>query len=387
VGPLDGVRIVELAGRGPGPFAGMMLSDMGAEIVRIDRPDGGKRAEVPDPRLELVGRGRRSVRVDLKHADGVEVVLRLADRADALYEGFRPGVVDRLGIGPSTCRERNPRLVYGHATGWGQDGPLATTAGHDINYIALAGALEPIGRAGAPPTVPLNLVGDNAGGGMLLAFGLVCAILEARQSGRGQVVDAAMVDGASLLMTIFHGRRANGTWRDGRGTNYLDSGAPYYDVYETRDGRYVSVGAIEPKFHRPLLQALGVRTDDLSDPITRRDWPVLRDRMADVFLTRTRAEWTELLEGTDTCFAPVLGLGEVAGHPHHVARDSFVSVEGVVQPAPAPRFSRTRAEIARRPALPGEHAREVLGDWGFEPDEIEKLIGSGAVSTGLPEPG
>lgn len=380
MGPLSGVRIVELAGRGPGPLAGMMLADMGAEVIRVDRPGGGVRAEVPDPRLELVGRGRRSVRVDLKQAGGAEVVLRLAAGADGLYEGFRPGVVDRLGIGPAACQARNPRLVYGHATGWGQDGPLAHTAGHDINYIALAGALDPIGRAGAPPTVPLNLVGDNAGGGMLLAFGMVCAILEARRSGEGQVVDAAMVDGASLLMTIFHGRRANGTWRDERGTNYIDSGAPQYDVYATSDGGWISVGAIEPKFHRPLLQAVGVRTDDLSDPIARHDWPVLRSRLAAAFATRTRAEWTELLEGTDTCFAPVLGLGEVAAHPHHVARDSFVTVDGVVQPAPAPRFSRTRPEVARRPPLPGEHSRDVLGEWGFDPDEIERLLAVGAVS-------
>lgn len=380
MGPLEGVRIVELAGRGPGPFAGMMLADMGADIIRIDRPDAGARAEVPDPKLELVGRGRKSVRVDLKHPDGREVVLRLAERADGLYEGFRPGVVDRLGIGPAACRARNPKLVYAHATGWGQDGPLATTAGHDINYIALAGALEPIGRVDAPPTVPLNLVGDNAGGGMLLAFGMVCALLEAQRSGQGQVVDAAMVDGASLLMTIFHGRRRNGTWRDVRGTNYLDSGAPYYDVYATSDGTYVSVGAIEPKFHRRLLDLIGVRTDDLSDPISRRDWPVLRARMTDVFATRTRAEWTALLADTDTCYAPVLGLGEVADHPHHVARGSFVTVDGVVQPAPAPRFSRTSAEVSRRPPLPGEHSREVLGEWGFDDAEIDKLMAAGAIS-------
>jgi alpha-methylacyl-CoA racemase len=379
VGPLNGIRIIELAGRGPGPFAGMWLADMGAEVVRIDRPAGDPRAAVPDPRRELVGRGRRSVRVDLKRQAGVEVVRRLAERADGMYEGFRPGVVDRLGVGPSACRARNPRLVYAHATGWGQDGPLATTAGHDINYIALAGALEPIGRAGAPPTVPLNLVGDNAGGGMLLAFGLVCGILEARTSGEGQVVDAAMVDGASLLMTIFHGRRSNGTWRDERGTNYLDSGAPYYDVYETSDGKYVSVGAIEPKFHRRLLALIGVPADDLADPIARPDWPALRTRMAAAFRTRTRAEWTALLADTDSCYAPVLALGEVAEHPHHRARQSFVTVEGVVQPAPAPRFSRTRPEIARRPPMPGEHSAEVLGDWGFETGEIEELMAAGTV--------
>jgi alpha-methylacyl-CoA racemase len=372
------VRIVELAGRGPGPFAGMMLSDMGAQVVRVDRPGGDRRVQAPNPRLELVVRGRRSVLVDLKHPAGAPVVLRLIDRADAFFEGFRPGVAERLGIGPDVCLSRNPALVYGRATGWGQTGPLAPTAGHDINYIALAGALEPIGRAGGPPVVPLNLVGDNAGG-MLLAFGIVCALLESRTSGRGQVVDAAMIDAASLLMTQFHGRRLNGTWHDERGTNYLDSGAPFYDVYETSDGRWVSVGAIEPKFHRPLFARIGVSVDDLSDPLTRAEWPLLRSRLSALFRTRTRAEWTELLSGTDSCFAPVLGLGEVAAHPHHVARSAFVSVDGVAQPAPAPRFSRTPGSVAGAPPAPGDDSAEVLAEWGFSGQEIAGLKSSGAI--------
>jgi alpha-methylacyl-CoA racemase len=378
LGPLSGLRIVELAGRGPGPFAGMMLADMGAEVVRVDRPGGDRHVQAPDPRLELVVRGRRSVLVDLKHPEGASVVLRLIDRADAFFEGFRPGVVERLGIGPDVCLSRNPALVYGRATGWGQAGPLAQAAGHDINYIALAGALEPIGRAGGPPVIPLNLVGDNAGG-MLLAFGMVCALLEARTSGRGQVVDAAMVDAASLLMTQFHGRRRNGTWHDGRGTNYLDSGAPFYDVYETSDGRWVSIGAIEPKFHRQLFARIGLAVDGLADPLTREDWPALRDRLVALFRTRTRAEWTALLSGTDSCFAPVLGLGEVADDPHHVARASFVSVDGVPQPAPAPRFSRTPGSVGGAPPAPGDDSAEVLAQWGFSGEEVAELMSAGAV--------
>jgi alpha-methylacyl-CoA racemase len=379
VGPLSGVRIVELAGRGPGPFAGMMLSDMGAEVVRVDRPGGDRRVQAPDPRLELVVRGRRSVLVDLKKPAAAEVVLRLVDQADAFFEGFRPGVAERLGIGPDVCLARNPRLVYGRATGWGQDGPLARTAGHDINYIALAGALEPIGRAGGPPAIPLNLVGDNAGG-MLLAFGIVCALLEARASGHGQVVDAAMVDAASLLMTQFHGRRANGTWSDERGTNYLDSGAPFYDVYETADARWVSIGAIEPKFHRPLFARIGVDLTGVGNPITRDDWPVLRERLCALFRTRTRAEWVTLLDGTDSCFAPVLGLAEVATHPHHVARASFVDMAGVPAPAPAPRFSRTPGAVAGQPPAPGDDSASVLTDFGFSATEIADLRAEGAVS-------
>jgi alpha-methylacyl-CoA racemase len=381
-GPLAGVRIIEIAGRGPGPFAGMMLSDMGAEVLRVDRPNPPARPQASDHRLELYDRGRRSVVVDLKHERGAEVVLRLVERADALYEGYRPGVTERLGIGPADCLARNPRLVYGRATGWGRTGPLAETAGHDINYIALAGALDPIGYAGGPPTIPLNLVGDYAGGGMMLAFGIVCALLEARGSGRGQVVDAAMVDGASLLMTLFHGRRMMGTWSDERGTNYVDSGAPFYNVYATADGRHVAVGAIEPKFQRALFAAIGVDLTGLTVPVSavdRAEWPELRARLAATFATRTRDEWTALLEGVDGCFSPVLGLGEVADHPHHVAREAFPRLDGIPQPAPAPRFDRTVPRLRTGPPLPGEHTTAALLDWGFAEAEVEALHAAGAV--------
>ena len=381
-GPLTGIRIIEIAGRGPGPFAGMLLSDMGAEVLRVDRPDPAPRPQAPDHRLELYNRGRRSVVVDLKHDRGPEVVLRLVERADAIYEGYRPGVAERLGIGPDRCLERNPRIVYGRGTGWGQTGPLAGTAGHDVNYIALAGALDPIGRAGGPPVIPLNLIGDYAGGGMMLAFGIVCALLEARTSGRGQVVDAAMVDGASLLMTLFHGRRAAGTWNDERGTNYVDSGAPFYNVYETRDAKFVAIGPIEPKFQLALFRAMDLDLDGIEVPVTpvdRSSWAELRRRLEAAFRTRTRDEWTALLDGVDGCYSPVLGLGEVAAHPYHRARDSFPSIDGVAQPAPAPRFSRTHPVIRSVPPEPGEHTVEALRDWGFAADELRTLQRAGAI--------
>ncbi|WP_329577541.1 CaiB/BaiF CoA transferase family protein [Streptomyces sp. NBC_01361] len=375
-GPLTGLRVVEIAGRGPGPFAGMLLSDMGAEVLRVDRPNAPARPQAPDHRLELYNRGRRSVIVDLKHEQGAEIVLRLVEQADAIYEGYRPGVAERLGIGPEACLHRNPRVVYGRGTGWGQTGPLAHTAGHDINYIALAGALDPIGRAGGPPTIPLNLIGDYAGGGMMLAFGIVCAVLEARTSGHGQVVDAAMVDGASLLMTLFHGRRMMGTWNDERGTNYVDSGAPFYNAYETKDHRYIAIGAIEPKFQRALFDAIGVNLDGINVPVPavdRTDWPELGRRLETVFATRTRDEWTALLADVDGCYSPVLGLGEVADHPHHKARNSFPLLGGIPQPAPAPRFGRTRPALRSGPPAPGEHTQQALSDWGFSPEELRRL--------------
>ena len=379
-GPLSGYRIIELAGIGPGPFAGMMLSDMGAEVVRVDRAQA-VRDVVPGvemkPSGDVLGRGRRSVGVDLKHPDGRETVLRLVERADALIEGFRPGVTERLGLGPEECLARNPRLVYGRMTGWGQTGPYAPTAGHDINYIALSGTLDLIGRKGDAPVPPLNLIGDFGGGGMLLAYGVVCGLLEASKSGQGQVVDAAMVDGAALLAGMIHGLRASGAWGE-RGTNLLDTGAWFYEVYETADGRYISLGSIEPQFLAEMVRLTGVEaaTDQQMD---RATWPDMKERMAAVVRTRTRDEWCAILEGSDACFAPVLSPDEAAAHPHNVARATFVSPDGVLQPAPAPRFSRTEPVIAGPPARPGQHTEGVLGDWGFGPDEIAKLREAGAV--------
>jgi alpha-methylacyl-CoA racemase len=379
VGPLEGVKVVEIAGIGPGPFCAMMLADMGAELVRVDRVDRAELRDGDKPNLDLTGRGRRSVAVDLKQPEGVEVVLRLADQADALLEGFRAGVAERIGIGPEVCLERNPGLVYGRMTGWGQEGPLAKAAGHDINYIALAGVLHGIGRAGQRPVPPLNLVGDYGGGGMLLAFGIVCALVERARSGRGQVVDAAMVDGAASLMTIIHGLRHMGIWTDRRGENLLDTGAHFYDVYETADGKYISVGAIEPQFYEELIQRLKLEGEDL--PHTdRARWPELKERFEKIFKARTRDEWCEILEGTDVCFAPVLSIPEAYEHPHNRARNTFVEVAGALQPGPAPRFSRTACQIRRPPAWPGEHTDEVLADWGFPADEISRLRGIGVIA-------
>jgi alpha-methylacyl-CoA racemase len=367
---LTGVKMVELAGIGPGPFAAMLLSDMGAEIVRVERAQVVGDGPVNYP---VAGRGRRSIGIDLKVPDGVECLLRLLDQADALIEGFRPGVTERLGVGPDVCLARNPRLVYGRMTGWGQDGPMALVAGHDINYIALAGCLAHFGRAGGLPTPPLNMVGDYGGGGMLLAFGVVCGILEARASGQGQVVDAAMVDGAALLMAQIWGMRAVGEWNEQLGSNRLDTGAPYYDVYETSDAKFVSIGSIEPQFYAELLARTGLADEDLPAQTDQRTWPVLKARLTELFRTKTRAEWCEILEGSDACFAPVLPMSEALGHPHIVARGTFVEHDGVSQPAPAPRFSRTPGEIQRGTAAYGEHTDEILADWGFATDEIAKL--------------
>ncbi|HET9731559.1 MAG TPA: CaiB/BaiF CoA-transferase family protein [Acidimicrobiales bacterium] len=379
-GPLSGVKVVEVAGIGPGPFAAMMLADMGAEVVRVDRAQAVRGGDPASPPMDALNRGRRSIGVDLKHPDGVETVLRLVERADALIEGFRPGVAERLGIGPDVCLGRRPSLVYGRMTGWGQDGPYASMAGHDINYIALAGALHPIGRAGGPPVPPLNLVGDFGGGGMFLAFGVVCGLLEARTSGRGQVVDAAMVDGAAILTTMFHSFTAMGMWSPERGTNLLDTGAHFYDVYECSDGEYVSVGSIEPQFYAELLRLTGLEGDDLPHQMDRSHWPALKERLAAVFRTRSRDEWCKIMEGTDVCFAPVLSLTEAPEHPHNVQRSTFVEVGGVRQPAPAPRFSRTRPEVERPPAHAGQHTDEVLADWGFTEGEVANLRSAGAVA-------
>ena len=379
-GPLTGLRVIELAGIGPGPFAAMMLADMGAEVLRVDRAQSVGAAA---PRWDVNARSRRSIGVDLKHPQAREVVLRLVERADALIEGFRPGVTERLGLGPDDCLARRPALVYGRMTGWGQDGPYAQTAGRDINYVALSGTLSMIGRTGEPPVPPLTLVGDFGGGGMLLAFGVVCAITEAARSGRGQVVDAAMVDGSALLAGMVHGLRADGQWGE-RGTNLLDTGAWYYEVYETADGRHVSLGAIDERARADLLRRIGLADDaDGAGPLPASDdraaWPAMKARVATLIRTRTRDEWCALLEGTDVCFAPVLDPGEAPEHPHLRERGTFTEVGGVVQPAPAPRFSRTTPEVPTSPPAPGEHTAEALADWGFASDEIAFLRSQGAI--------
>jgi alpha-methylacyl-CoA racemase len=372
--------MIEFAGIGPGPFAAMMLSDMGAEILRIDRAQYVMGGDPAKPSLELLNRGRRSVGVDLKHSQGAAAVLRLIDRADALLEGFRPGVMEQLGLGPEVCLARNPRLIYGRMTGWGQEGPLAHAAGHDINYIALAGALDSIGRRGEPPLPPLNLVGDFGGGGMLLAFGMVCALVERGVSGKGQVVDAAMVDGSAAMMTIFHGALQFGWWKEERGTNLLDTGAHFYEVYETKDGKYVSIGSIEKQFYAELLEKTGLAGEELPGQMKRAEWPAMKQRMAAIFRTKTRDEWCRIMEGSDVCFAPVLSMTECQDHPHIKARDTFVEVAGASQPAPAPRFSRSQPKIERPPPHAGQHTDEALADWGFEADEIAALREAKAIA-------
>lgn len=368
MGPLAGYRIIELAGIGPGPFCGMMLSDMGAEVIRVDRlgTPGGRGKDV------LV-RNRHSIAVDLKKPEGVETVLRLVSTADALFEGFRPGVTERLGLGPETCMARNQRLVYGRMTGWGQDGPMAQAAGHDINYIGLSGALHAIGRKGERPVPPLNLVGDFGGGGMLLAFGIVCALLEAQKSGKGQVVDAAMVDGAAALMAMFFTMGAAGAFKDQRGTNLLDGGAHFYDTYETSDGKHVCIGSIEPQFYALLLEKTGVDKAKFAPQMDPAQWPALKEELARVFRTRTQAEWCAIMEGTDVCFAPVLSIFEAPHHPHNKARGTFVEIDGIMQPAPAPRFSRTEAKISHSAPAPGANSEQVLANCGFSAAEIADL--------------
>jgi len=379
-GPLEGVRVVELASIGPVPFCGLVLSDMGADVVRVDKLADVAAADPSRAPGTVLDRGRRSIGVDLKSPDGVDIVLRLVEWADVLVEGYRPGVAERLGIGPVDCQARNPRLVYGRLTGWGRSGPLADRAGHDIDYIALAGALSAFGRAGGPPTPPLNIVGDFGGGGLLLAYGIACALVAAARTGAGQVVDAAMVDGTALLMAPFYAARQIGFWSDERGTNLLDTGSPYYDTYECADGGWVAVGAIEPQFYAALLDGLGLAAADLPDRDDRTRWPELRAALAARFRTRTRDEWAEHFAGVDACVAPVLGLAEAPQHPHNVARGTFEQVEGVIHPAPALRFDRTPAAIVRPPCHAGQHTDEILRDLGFDEQAIARLRGRGAVA-------
>ena len=380
MGPLSGIRILEFAGIGPGPFCAMLLADMGAEVVRIDRAQNARGGDPALPPSDPLLRGRRNIAFDLKQPQAIEAVLRLVANADALLEGFRPGVMERLGLGPDVCLARNPRLVYGRMTGWGQDGPLAQAAGHDINYIALAGALEPIGRRGQPPLPPLNLVGDFGGGGMLLAFGVLAGLLEAKRSGQGQVVDAAMVDGAALLMSMFWGMRHSGFWSEERGTNLLDTGAHFYEVYECADGKYISLGSIEPQFYAELLKLSGLDVEKLPAQMDRSQWPAMKQRIGALVKARSRDEWCRIMEGSDVCFAPVLAMSEAPAHPHNASRKTFIEIAGMTQPAPAPRFSRTPPEVVRPPAHAGQHSVEVLAGWGFSDAEIRGLRESKAIA-------
>ena len=377
MGPLAGLRVLEFEAIGPAPFAGMMLADMGADVLLVDRREDAGLGLGRERWSDVMLRGRRSVTLDLKTPGGVQAALQLTEKADALIEGFRPGVMERLGLGPDVLLQRNPKLVYGRVTGWGQTGPLAERAGHDINYIALAGVLGAIGRAGEAPVPPLNLVGDFGGGGMLLAFGIACGVIEVRSSGRGQVIDAAMVDGASLLTTMFAGMRAAKTWRDECGVNVLDSGAPWYDSYATADGKYVAIGAIEPKFYAELIERLGLDSSGLPAQHDRARWPELRAHFAAAFRGKTRDEWCVVFEGSDACFAPVLNFGEAREHPHNLARQRSVEVAGVEQPAPAPLFARTPGAVRGGPPERGARGREALVDWGFDAVQIERLAALG----------
>jgi alpha-methylacyl-CoA racemase len=377
MGPLSGVRVIEIASLAPAPFGCMVLADLGAEVLRVDRAERcGPRAPQPtDP----LGRGRRSIGLNLKDPAAVDVLLQLTENADVLVEGFRPGVAERLGFGPQACAERNPGLIFARMTGWGQDGPLAATAGHDIDYIAISGALSTVGRPGQSPVPPVNLLGDFGGGGMLLAVGILAALVERASSGLGQVVDAAMVDGSALLTSFIYGMRASGSWLDQRGSNLLDGGAPFYDTYATADGGFVAVGALEPQFYAALLHGLGLTEAGLPDQHDRTGWPVLRKRFAEVFASRTSADWEQVFAGTDACVSPVLNLAEAPAHPHAVARNAFVTVGGVTQPAPAPRFGRTEAAEPAAPPRPGADTDAILAGLGWSPAEVADLRARGVV--------
>ena len=359
-GPLNGIKIVEFAGIGPGPFCGMLLSDLGADVVRIDRP-----GPATGSKHDVTSRGRRSITLDLKSPEGVETALRLIEQADALIEGFRPGVMEKIGIGPEVALARNPKLVYGRMTGWGQFGPLAHAAGHDLNYIALTGALGVMGRSGEPPAPPLNLIGDYGGGALYLAFGICAALLHARQTGEGQTIDAAMTDGAASLASMFYGMRSAGIWSDDRSANLLDGGAHFYDTYECACGKYVSIGSIEPQFYALLLEKAELRDPQFEGQMNKSCWPELKTKLAEVIKLKSREEWCDIMEGTDVCFAPVLDMSEAPEHPHNKARDTFIAPHGVVQPAPAPRFSRTPGAVSRQPPKRGEHTAEILSDWNI----------------------
>ncbi|MCX4096832.1 CaiB/BaiF CoA transferase family protein [Nocardia sp. alder85J] len=378
-GPLAGLRVLEVQGLGPGPFCAGLLSDFGAEVIRVDRVQNVTGEDGPPP-PDVLSRGRRSIGIDLKSPAGVALLLRLAEQADVLIEGFRPGVMERLGVGPDVCLARNPRLIYGRITGWGREGAYAAYAGHDINYLALSGTLWSIGRDGQAPVPPLTYVGDFGGGGMFLALGICAALAERAGSGRGQVVDTAMVDGAAVLHGFLYGMRAGGMWSTERGTNLLDSGAPFYDVYETSDGRWVSVGAIEPQFYRNLLKALDLTDIAVEDQNDETRWPAVKARLAAVFKTRTRDRWCELLEGAEACFAPVLSPWEAPDHPHNRQRGTYTEVAGLVQPGPAPRFGRTPGAVAGPAPHPGQHTDEVLLEWGLGAGEIAALRADGDIA-------
>ncbi|KQP45485.1 CaiB/BaiF CoA-transferase family protein [Pseudorhodoferax sp. Leaf274] len=383
-GPLKGVTVIELAGIGPGPFAGMMLADMGADVIRVDRPPAGDGGALGALMRNdgVVDRGRRSIALDMKDPRAVEIVLRLVERADVLIEGFRPGVTEKLGLGPEACRARNPRLVYGRITGWGQTGPLAQAAGHDLNYIAISGALHAMGKRDQPPTPPLNLVGDYGGGGMLLALGVVAALFEAQRSGQGQVVDAAMSDGAAVLMAALYGMQAKGFWNDARESNFLDGAAPFYGCYACADGRFISIGPIEPQFYRELLARCGLATEALPTQWNAQEWPALRERLEALFRTRSRDAWCALLEGSDACFAPVLEMREAPNHPHNLARRTFVEAPGGMQPAPAPRFQRTPSVLPGAAPGAGQHSVDILREFGYAMPDIESLVQAQVVGAG-----
>ncbi len=375
MGPLQGLKVLEMAGIGPGPFCAMMLADMGAEVVRIDRLN----QKGTGHRGNVLNRGRRSIALDLKNPAAVETVLRMVADADALIEGFRPGVMERLGLGPEVCLARNPKLIFGRMTGWGQSGPLAQTAGHDINYISIAGALGAMGYSDRPPAPPLNLVGDFGGGAMYLLTGILAALHERTNSGQGQVIDAAMTDGTASLLSPFFGLMEMGMWTADRQANKLDGGAHFYGSYECSDGKYISIGSIEPQFYALLLEKCEIEDEDFLAQHDQSAWPQLKEKLVKLFLTKTRSEWSNLMEGTDVCFAPVLDLGEAPCHPHNVARDTYVEFDGVTQPAPAPRFSRTQSEIKSSAAMVGEHTEQILTDWGYSESEIERLRAAKAI--------